>query len=262
MKFYCCIVIYNADILKSPAFKSLKDKAVDIIVIDNSVNPNNNKQSLEEFKNVIYIKQKENFGLSKAYNTALDKIFLNAEKTEADDSVFCIFDDDTEVPFDYIPMLKAIVKKNSEYDIFVPVITDKVGIMSPSLMKNGINRRLNTLDFCENDIVAINSCMAVRLSVFKSYRYDENMFMDYVDFNFLRDMRSLNKKLFIIKDYKIFQNFSSNIYDMIKEAERFKIYKKDLKYYYNKAFFSYLKVILRRRAKLCLKYKTLRFLFI
>lgn len=262
MKIYCCIVIYNVDILKSSAFLSLKNQAAEIIVVDNSVILNENENRLKEFENVYYIKQNGNSGLSKAYNSALNSIFSERENGKSDNSVFCIFDDDTEVPSDYISKLKEIIQNNSEYDIFVPIIIDEVGIMSPSLMKKGINCRLKNFEVCKDDIVAINSCMAIRLSVFNDYRYDENFFMDYVDFNFIRDMKVLNKKLFVIKNYKIFQNFSANIYDKKKETIRFKIYKNDLRYYYCNDFFRYLIVILKRKVRLCIKYKTLRFLFL
>lgn len=263
MKIYCCIVIYNADILKSPSFLSLKDKNIDIIVVDNSEISNDNEYKLKGFENICYIKQNKNLGLSKAYNVALNKIFSEVENDQIDNSVFCIFDDDTEVPSDYISKLKDVFISYSEYDIFVPVITDEIGIMSPSLMVKGINQRLNDFKaYDENNIVAINSCMAVKLSVFKSYRYDENMFMDYVDFNFIRDMKAMNRKIFIMEDYKIFQNFSANIYNFEKEIVRFKIYKKDLKYYYRNDFFRFLIVVFKRKTSLCLKYKTLRFLFL
>lgn len=104
--------------------------------------------------------------------------------------------------------------------------------------------------------------MAISLEIFKNYRYNEEIFLDYVDHNFIRDMRKQKRKIQIVKTY-LQQSFSSNIYDMKKELARLDIFQKDIQVFYkqgigNRIFYHY--TMLRRRMKLAIKYKNVRIL--
>lgn len=250
---YAVIVVYNIAVEKSLTYKCICDSGVNIIVCDNSTRDCKNGDFCKGKPNIEYINMGGNVGLPKAYNAAIEKI-------SGKDAIVCIFDDDTEIPADYFAkVLKA--QKNREYNIFVPMVYDEVGLLSPSIMKKNFMHRADNLQQIGENIAAINSAMAVRTSIYDSFRYDENMFLDFVDFAFIREMRSRGEKLFVMEDVIIHQTFSANVDSRESAQIRFKILKKDLKYYYKDAKLYYFYVITKRKLRLCLKFKTLYFLF-
>ena len=101
--------------------------------------------------------------------------------------------------------------------------------------------------------------MIIRLDIFKTYRYDENLFLDYVDHNFMLDMQDKDIK---ILDAKIKQNFSGNDVSNIESSLiRLKIFKKDSKYFYRHNTRKYVFVVLKRKLHLCMQYHSVCFLF-
>ncbi|MEG2658137.1 MAG: hypothetical protein RSA04_02280, partial [Clostridiales bacterium] len=63
-------------------------------------------------------------------------------------------------------------------------------------------------DLPPNEFTGINSGMALRLALFKNYRYDEHIFLDYIDHNFIREMRNIGKSMVIMEDVLLHQTFS------------------------------------------------------
>jgi hypothetical protein len=82
----------------------------------------------------------------------------------------------------------------------------------------------------EKGISAINSGLAIRLRVFRDYRFDEGQFLDYVDHAFLRDIAGYERKrIFIMKDVTLRQRFSgSEKQSRAAAMARFAIFKKDI----------------------------------
>ena len=138
--------------------------------------------------------------------------------------------------------------------------------MSPSMMKKYYCHRAiggDVWKIRQNELCGINSGMVIYLGIFRKYRYNEALFLDYVDHNFIRDMRKRHCKIHIV-DTCLYQSFSSNIYDEQKELARLKIFEKDIRAFYrkgfvSKAFFHY--TMIRRKMKLALKYKKPGILF-
>ena len=70
------------------------------------------------------------------------------------------------------------------YDVFVPVIYGQNGVIySPNEVGWLKGKYISSPEqkIPQNKFNAINSCLAVRLRVYKEYMYDENLFMDCVD---------------------------------------------------------------------------------
>lgn len=253
---YCLIVLYNKSINDSITFKSLKDiDNLNIIICDNSTKNFDNAKYVKDY-NCIYFNMNGNKGLSKAYNIAID--FLK-EKS----GILCLFDDDTDIPKDYFDVLLNKLK-SSDADIFLPIVYDSVGILSPCKMNDLKVERINKIEELNSrNITGINSGMAIDLNVFKEYRYNEKFFLDYIDHDFLRSMKQKNKKIDILET-KINQNFSGSTNPSVESSlHRFKIYKKDFKYFYNSNLRSKVFAdlsILKRMIYLTMKFKTLKFL--
>ena len=103
--------------------------------------------------------------------------------------------------------------------------------------------------------------MVIRRRLFKQIKKKKKQFLDYVDFSFIRDAKAIGESIKVVDSVVLQQDFSATIYDRGKELKRFLILKKDLKVYYEKSKIYYLYIILRRKIKLCLKYRTVSFLF-
>lgn len=204
-KFYAVVVLYNRSVSDSITCKNLltvKRHNINVIIADNStVQTNNITQCLQN--KWMYISMNGNVGLSKAYNKVLDT--LNEQ-----DGVVIWFDDDTNISQEYFDQLDIYLGKFQETDIFAPVIYGQDGkIYSPNEARFFKNKQLkkpvDPLNLKRFN--AINSCTAVRLSVYENYRYDERIFLDQVDHNFFEDQRNLGRK-FCKLDVVIHHNFS------------------------------------------------------
>lgn len=233
-KLIACVVIYNKRCEDSLTCKSLLNAKKDIIIIiaDNSDLPIDNKRFAEE-NGWTYLSMMGNKGLSYAYNRALDTLDLSEH-----DSFVVWFDDDTDVPSYYFDKLKKIIQEQKESSIFVPIVKGLNGVVySPNERRFFRNRF-----FHEDDIHpkrtkfnAINSCMAVRLSVYSNYRYDEKLFLDSIDQKFCEDMCQKNIS-FSIVPIVITQHFFQRSSGLTKEKvwNRYSIRIHDYMYYVNK----------------------------
>ncbi len=255
---FAIIVLYNKNYKHSLTLQSIKDhRFLRIIVCDNSTKDFGN-QELNAIEGITFIDMKGNQGLSKAYNCGIDTIKMKK-------GILCLFDDDTEVPNDYFEKVTRHLKERKG-EILLPMVYDAVGLMSPGVLRKYLCYRAESLDELQGDeFTGINSGMVIDLELFETYRYDENIFLDYVDHNFIRDMRNQGKTIAIMDDVELHQTFSDVVNSKKSAVHRFKIQKKDLKYYYRGTIRSYLfycYVIGKRRINLCVKYKTLQFLFL
>ncbi len=206
VKFYAVVVMYNSVITQSRScinIQKINNHDITMIIVDNSTIENDNK-SLSSERNWMYISMNGNTGLSKAYNKVLDSISDN-------DGVIIWLDDDTDVTQEYFDKLEQEVNNRPECSIFAPMIQGQDGkFWSPNEARFLKNKQIKdrTQSINENKFNAINSCTAVRLEVYKDYRYDERLFLDQVDHNFFEDQRNLHRK-FCKLDVIIHHNFST-----------------------------------------------------
>lgn len=256
---YVVVVIYNKKCQDSLTLNCLEKIAgLDITICDNSTKYFKNEEYAKE-KNYLCINMHGNKGLAVAYNRALERL-------KDREGYVCIFDDDTFVPVEYFKVLdKSIIKEN--LDIYLPIVLDAVGMLSPCKILNGcsVKREKDLKNINKKNITGINSAMAINLKIFKEgYFYDEEYFLDYIDHDFIREMKKRNKSIGIL-NIKIKQNFSGNNFEN-KDAslKRFAIFKKDFKKFCSDSFFCKLYsffVIMKRTLKFTLKFRTLDFIF-
>ena len=256
IKIFGIMVVYNKNIKDTVMYKSISGKDICMTVCDNSERDFGNSKEAEG-QGFHYISMNGNAGLAKAYNRALDYIFGNFSLSDED--LVCLFDDDTNVPDEYFEVIKK-----STGQIILPVVKDGLGIMSPVRMKNKLAARFkNEMEIFECDehfLSGINSCMAIRAGIFRTYRYNEEMFLDYIDHQFIMDMRERNiypkaEKIYII------QKFSAVDDDKESAAYRFSLQKKDLNIFYKDNIFCYYYVVIKKHIKLMLKYRDIKMLF-
>jgi len=214
-----------------------------------------NRQPVERY-GFTYIDMQGNQGLSKAYNRAIGQINL-------ENGMLCLFDDDTNISSDYFDKVRSHASRSAA-DIFLPLVYDEQGLISPSIMKTYYCHHARSIEEIGENISGINSGMAIRTAVFQRYRYDENLFLDFVDHAFIRDMRRQGRRIEVMEDVTLRQRFSANTNSKESALNRFAILKKDSRYFYRgglRAALCYSYVIAKRKARLCLQYRTLGFLF-
>ena len=261
--FYAVVVIYNSNIKESTTLNNLQGIAcyeIKTIVVDNSTHDMGNEIECRK-KNLIYISMNGNAGLSRAYNKALGYI-------KDEDAIVIWFDDDTNVTQEYFDVLNMEANKNADVDIFAPIIQGQDGrFWSPNeyhYLKNKQLKRINQ-NINNNRFNAINSCTAVRISVYKNYRYTEKLFLDQVDHQFFEDQRHLGRK-FKKMDVIIQHNFStkSKMENIEKVKTRYAIMIPDFLFFCKKSSMRYLLgwiKIVGWGIKESIKYKKPEFLF-
>lgn len=254
---YALIVLYNKACEDSETIKSIykwKDR-VQIVLFDNSTIENKNGEYCHR-EGFLYFSEGKNLGLSKAYNYVLDHLTLQ------DEDYVMILDDDTVLSDAYLQ--EVFDSLNLEKDILLPVVRCNQTIISPTNIKfkcgSKVVNDISELQF--DHMSAINSGMVVSARVYKEIRYNEALFLDCIDHEFMRMVRNSNFSMHILRN-GIVQNFSRNEKPKIESALfRFGLYKKDFKTYceINDAKGYYYLSIFKFILGYSLKYKSLKFL--
>ena len=254
------VVVYNTGCADSLTCRGLLQAGaqVDTVVIcDNSTRDFGNAAFCRE-QGWVYLGGNGNVGISKAYNAAIHRLKALGSQ------VVCLFDDDTQLDSEYFTVLQTQLKK-SDHSVFVPLIYSGSHLLSPSRLEPGMRIRTfadadQALAYRGEDITAINSCMAIRLSVFDSYRYDENIFLDGVDHHFMADMREKGHRTCVIP-YRCNHEFSGDMKQTPDAAGiRFRIFAKDYRYILRNEKWGYLRFVGKRMLRLTLQHRSLRFL--
>ena len=262
INFHIIIVIYNS-LINISQYSFFKKENARIYFADNSTDNEikTKNKNINFNSSFLYIDMNGNVGLSKAYNSIISKI------SKKNNNWILLADQDTEFPSNILTIYEEYIKKNPLKLVFAPVISDKIGILSPSLIKgkNVIhsNGYSNYDDF--KKITFINSGLCINSKIFENLQYDENLFLDLVDFDFINTCKKQfgYDIFFVIKQIEIFQHFSGvEKNSFVSDYNRFKIYCKDQNYFYKKHynanFYSIFRLLLRA-LKLSLMHKNFRF---
>ena len=257
IKMVVAVVVYNMnchDSLTCNALEQIQNEDLKVVIYDNSTR---NFGNMEYCKRLgwDYLGGQGNVGISKAYNAVIDDI-----QQEPGVELVCLFDDDTQLEPEYFTLLQEAVLK-SDANIFTPLIYSGNKLISPSRISPSYQIRLfdteqQALTYEGMDKTAINSGMALRLSLFEHYRYDENIFLDGVDHKFLSDMRQRGEKICVFP-YCCNHMFSGNSMPSKESAiSRFRILKKDYNYILKNNRSSYWSMMIRRVLHLTYQYRT------
>ena len=259
MKLAACVVVYNKNCKDSTTCQCLSNlqDQVQVIICDNSTSDFHNKKYCEDC-NWIYLGGAGNVGLSKAYNQCIN--YLSSIEF---DGYLCLFYDDTQITGEYFEYLQQAITQNPA-DVYVPLIYSAEKLLSPCRVDQNFQvKRFSSdreaLNYNGNDTSAINSCMAIKFNILKTYRYDENIFLDGIDHKFIKDMHAMGKKLCVFP-YTCVQQFSSELLPPKQSAlNRFQIYVKDTRYIFKNSPNVFYKLVFRRASKLAFPYKTVSF---
>jgi len=229
---YSIVVVYNQKISESVSYNALKkNPELRIIVCDNSTNDYGNKEIVEE-DGQTYLNMEGNVGLPKAYNKAVDYIQSINPKLKG---YVILFDDDTHIPEDYFEKLYSYLEKGKA-DTYLPIVDAGARRISPSSIHNSrCHEEKDSWNIPKDRLCGINSGMTIRLALFKNYRYNENMFLDFVDHDFIRSMHT-RKASMQVMDIVLHQDLSTMNDNHTAAIKRFQIHRKDVNVFYQGNF--------------------------
>lgn len=202
-KKYALVTLFypNNNILEN--IKILSSQVDFVILCDNT--PEISNQSLfSEIKNCIYIANKKNFGLSKAFNIA-----LKSQNFNKDDYIF-FFDQDSKIPEDYIKILiKNFESINSKNDI---------GCLGPQYIDTNSNkiispRKIEQLsDNCYTVSSMITSGLLTKFSVLQKIDFwNESVFLDMADWDFCWRLKQRGFKIVLCTEITLTHTLGKGI---------------------------------------------------
>lgn len=216
------IVLYHCSLKDSKTFLTLKPSINNVIIFDNS----EQAQNINEYVDgAVYIHNKENLGLSKCYNKAA----LYAKENGY--TWILLLDQDTDFSkiniSDYIEAIQ-----NSGCQLVAPLVKFGSYTMSPMDFKHHY-ARLSKKHYAGvyplKDISIINSGMCINVDAFiKCGGYNEKVFLDYSDHEFIRRFKQQYYEVFIIPK-QIFQDFSVKNDNIGTAIKRFTLFCKSIR---------------------------------
>ena len=246
--FYVLLVIYNQNGSDSPACEVLRTRdGIGVLMVDNSTSDYHNEEYCKK-ADFSYLSMQGNKGLSKAYNRGIRYL---KEYTNATHVI--LLDDDTSLGDDYFAVLQEAIEKHPQAEIFLPLVKDEVGLLSPCAISGySVHRVASAEELTGSTITGINSGMALALTLFEDYSYNEDYFLDYIDHAFLRDMKQRGKQIQVI-DTTLQQRFSGNVANPAAALSRFELFKRDFHVFCGdslKGKFYAAALLLKRRMKI------------
>ena len=261
MDIYPIVIIYNNSCAESETCLSLIQQSAPlntVVLFDNSDRDYGNRSFCEK-QGWTYLGGEGNLGLSRAYNKAV--AYLRETKHRG---FVCILDDDTELEQNFFRDLIAWIER-SDRKIIVPILRCGGRIVSPwQDNADGNNRFFRSVEECmtmlPENVLAFNSCMTIDMDVFEKLSYDEDLFLDGVDYAFLLSARHQGIPLGVCP-LVCLQSFSGmSAASREDELRRFRIYAKDFAVLADKYKINYWKTVGRRALHLCLRHRSAEFL--
>lgn len=219
------IVLYNEKLYNSKTYTSflreeVYKKQLTLFVYDNSILQQHIPNEFSD--NIIYYYDKNNSGVSKAYNVAAEYGSKNGYKW------LLLLDQDSDFSEIKTEDYFASIKNNNNISLHVPIIKlNKHTIFSPTRKYFNMSHNSSKVHLGINLIsqyAIINSGMCISIKSFKETGgYNENVWLDYSDYDFLRKY-SMKYKYFNVIPKICFQNFSDEEKNVDKIKKRYAIF--------------------------------------
>lgn len=199
------VVLYKKHLSEADSINSILDGDMqglisDVYVYDNS--PGGQKNALPENgnyrgRNVIYIQDPDNSGVSIAYNSGLKKA------AELGYKYVLILDQDTYFPSDSLSVYKKAVEDFPNINLYVPsLITKKGEFCSPlkyALHRGFVIGQLDPGIYSLDTYSPINSGMLLNVGVALSCGgYNNNVYLDFSDFQFIERLKKVSSSFYLI----------------------------------------------------------------
>lgn len=257
------IVVYNRQIDDLQILKSCKDEVIDFFIYDNSSLP----QALPNFNNgnLYYEHDKDNSGVSRAYNHAYKKA------KELNKKLLLILDQDSEFNIGFLSEYNAAYNLHGGDYLYAPIVTSLDGfkIYSPGLMRCFVGKTQSLYGFRYSQIYSlsnkslINSGLMIPLKVFEKVGgYNEKLKLDFSDVYFIEKYKNLNLNIVLLDVYLKHSISGDEGNDFDREYNRFKYYCLGSKEIGRALDTVVVWSPFRRLLRLTVKYRTARFFWV
>jgi rhamnosyltransferase len=229
----CSVVLYNPDNSAINEITNLSKTFSQIVVVDNSSTENLSvKKLVKDNKNITYFPLYKNTGIAHALNIALSF----AEKRGLD--YLCTMDQDSIYPFSQHEKIKKyLMNSDQEKDAIVAIVPDLENPKSSAPEVQSVDMAITSGSFINVPLVS-----KAHIS------FNDDLFIDYVDFDFCEKIKrhgykilKLNHILFkhslgsSVKGRLLWKSFSSMNHSPIRDYYRYRnityLYKKDKTFY-------------------------------
>lgn len=205
---YALIVIYNKSCKDSASIKDISRLApnINLIVFDNSTQDFENEKFCDE-KGYTYFSKNKNIGISKAYNYVINHFqFCSGD-------YLMMLDDDTHLNENYLIEAQKVIKSKN-YDVCLPIVRANEKIISPyNYYMNCRTKMIKSRnEIIMSEVSGINSGMVIKTDLFNKINYNEKLFLDYVDYDFMRRVHKVEGTIYIMHS-QINQEFQFFNYD-------------------------------------------------
>lgn len=254
MKIMAIVVIYNKSCAVSTTLRTLEQYApkLPVMIYDNSTKDYSNANYAKKH-HFSYLGDGKNIGLSKAYNQCIKELRGSTDYV-------IILDDDTTLTEEYFTEVYQCTKEKKA-DILLPQVKSGDHIISPIILEPHEDVVPAGAGLLKGEwTTGINSGMVVQMDIYDKVWYNEDMFMDYVDHEFMWRVHREGFKVYGLKA-EIFQAFSMDEKPPVEQAlKRFRIFKQDFAIYHREIGVSYKPILWKLGLEKALAYRDIRFL--
>lgn len=228
-----CVVLYNPDNEVLINISNYNSKMEKVVVVDNSDVKGVINYQIENLDNLHYIDMQGNKGIAAALNVGLNYLY-NAKY-----DIALTMDQDSVFPMDYFDEIYRLVQKYSE----------EYSIVGLNINHESENK---TDEIVEVSYLLTSGNFVNLLDFYEVGEFCEDLFIDYVDFEFDFKLCKANKKICYLKDYSLkhkignpieFEILGRKYYAMNHHAVRY-YYRYRNAYYLNKMYGCHFKKLL------------------
>lgn len=222
-KILCVIVLYNCLLKDSKTYRTFNPKSKDLLVFDNS----EQTQDISIYASAAtYVHNEKNIGLSACYNRAAE--FAQSYGYDW----LLLVDQDTDFSDVSVNDYVKAINENRDCQLFAPMVKCGKYTMSPTNMTFHFahlsNKNFQGLVKLQK-LSIINSGLCVSVDAFyKCGGYNEKVFLDYSDHEFLRRFKRNYYKAFILPK-NLQQDFSVHTDSKEKSFARFRLFCKSIR---------------------------------
>lgn len=199
------VVLYKKDLREAESINSILDGDMpglisDIYVYDNTPGGQNNPLSEDKCyrgRNVIYVQDPANSGVSIAYNSGL--------KTAAElgYKYVLILDQDTYFPPDSLAVYKKSIKDIPDVNLYVPSLVTKNGeFCSPlkyAMHRGFVIGQLDPGIYSLDTYSPINSGMLLNVeAALRCGGYNNDVYLDFSDFQFIERLKNISAEFYLM----------------------------------------------------------------
>jgi GT2 family glycosyltransferase len=220
------VVVYNkkiSDLFFIQENILIYNEFIDVLVYDNSID----SQQIPELEgiNINYIHNKDNVGVSKAYNIGIEKSKALNKK------YILLLDQDTSFQLSDLSDYHNLMDKYGEGFIYAPIVYKENKIYSPNFVNNFVGKVQNINSFFYSEIYSIdeksliNSGLMIPLKVIDSIGgFNDDIKLDFSDFYFIEKYKKFNNKIILLNlmiEHSLSGDEGNNY---LKEIHRFMYY--------------------------------------